>query len=57
VISLELIERVMNRNAITLPPEFQKDAARFRFEAKELPGGASVHQWRTIIELVTIQNL
>jgi hypothetical protein len=57
VISLELIERVTNRISFTLPPEFQKDAPRLRFEAKELPGGASVHQWRTMVELVTIQNL
>jgi len=37
--------------------ELQKDGLRVRFEAKELPGLASVHQWGTIVELVTIQKL
>jgi len=40
-----------------LAQEFQKDGLRVRFEAKQLPGMASYHQWGTIVELVTIQKL
>ncbi len=41
-----------------LSPEFQKDGLRVRFEAKELPSLASVHdEWGNIVELVTIQKL
>jgi hypothetical protein len=40
-----------------LPQEFQKDSLRVRFEAKELPGRGSYHQWGTVVELVTIRKL
>lgn len=46
-----------NYDPTNLPQEFQKDGTRVRFEAKELPGRASVHMWGTIVELVTIQKL
>jgi len=46
-----------NYDPTNLPLEFQKDGTRVRFEAKELPGRASVHMWGTIVELVTIQKL
>ena len=40
-----------------LPPEFQKDGLRVRFEAKTLQGMASYHQWGTLVELMTIHKL
>jgi hypothetical protein len=46
-----------NYDPTNLAQEFQKDGLRVRFEAKELPGLTSVHQWGTIVELVTIQKL
>jgi len=46
-----------NYDPTNLPQEFQKDGTRVRFEAKELPGRASVHMWGTIVELVLIQKL
>jgi len=46
-----------NYEPTNLPQEFQKDGTRVRFEAKELPGRASVHMWGTIVELVLIQKL
>ena len=46
-----------NYDPTNLPQEFKKDGTRVRFEAKELPGRASVHMWGTVVELVTIQKL
>jgi inhibitor of cysteine peptidase len=46
-----------NYDPTNLPQEFQKDALRVRFEARELPNRASVHMWGAIVELVTIQKL
>ena len=46
-----------NYDSTNLAQEFQKDGLRVRFEAKQLPGMASYHQWGTIVELVTIQKL
>jgi hypothetical protein len=46
-----------NYDPIDLPPEYQKDALRVRFEAKELTDRGSVHMWGRIIEIKHIEKL
>jgi hypothetical protein len=46
-----------NYDPTNLSQEFRSDGMRVRFEAKELPGRASVHMWGSVVELVTIQKL
>ena len=46
-----------NYDPTNLQKEFQKDALRVRFVARELPNRASVHMWGVIVEVVNIQKL
>ncbi|MCH7760314.1 hypothetical protein IIA15_02785 [candidate division TA06 bacterium] len=40
-----------------LPPEFQKDSVRIRFEGKLRKDLASIHMWGTPIEIIKIEKL
>lgn len=46
-----------NYDPINLPSEFKEDGIRVKYTLKILEDQASIHQWGTMVEIITIEKI